>query len=74
MPALVAGIGVFGGALKQRRQTKPGRDGGAGSNPPPLAAEDYSAFSPASLMTFPHLSISDLKNAAHCSGELPIGA
>jgi|GEM_PF-5395063 len=33
----------------------------------------HSAFSPASLMTLPHFAISDLKNAVHCSGELPIG-
>jgi hypothetical protein len=33
----------------------------------------YSALNPAALMIGPHLVISAWKNAAHCSGELPIG-
>jgi hypothetical protein len=33
----------------------------------------HSAFNPASLITFDHFVISSLKNASHCSGELPIG-
>jgi hypothetical protein len=32
---------------------------------------NYSALMPASLITLPHLTISDLTVAADCSGELP---
>src|ERR1700731_667408 len=58
MPALVAGIGVWGGASKQSRRTKSGRDGGGGSNPLPLAGEGREGSAASRLAqvakTYPH--------------------